>query len=314
VSIENPVDTVIRLLKDNVRVEKADGSPANITVSREWVNQEALQKSVDGQITVGLLETVDNKLELTGRLRRRLVNLRVNVWSLDPQLRFKMVEEVNRVIRRNRVKPTDFLLDFYGVNRASGTHKAYKAAVLSDLPPNDSRWTELLDANYELLWQSDDRRYEVAANSLFPMMLFRFKINAKETSVRKIVLLFEGYGTCPYGNGVSIRVWNHVAQAWQHLQSSYSSSDATLTIALTSNISDYIDDNGYVWLLAKTIYAGTGVSSILYCDYVSCVFAVHGLSYVDVASYRDLDRVDVKPFLYRTEFVLKSWVLEDIGV
>jgi hypothetical protein len=311
--MENPVDTVIRLLKDNMKVEK-DGSPANITVSREWVNQEALQKSVDGHVTVGLLETVDNKLELTGRLRRRLVNLRVNVWSLDPQLRFKMVEEVLRVIRENRVKPTDFLLDFYGVNRASGTHKAYWAGMLSDLPPGDSRWTELLDGNYGQIWKSDDDRFEVSAYGKFALMLFRFKINAKESAVRKIVLLFEGYGTCPYGNGVSIRVWNHVAQAWRHLQSSYSSSDATLTIALTSNISDYIDDNGYVWLIAKTLYAGSDAYSRLYCDYVSCVFAVHGLSYVDVASYRDLDRVDVKPFLYRTEFVLKSWVLEDIGV
>ena len=38
------------------------------------------------------------------------------------------------------------------------------------------------------------------------------------------------------------------------------------------------------------------------------------LAYLDVVSFRDLDRVDVKPFIYRTEFVLKSWLFENLGV
>jgi len=308
--MENPVDTVIRLLTDKISVVKDDGSQAKVSVSREWLSQEALQ-NVDGHVTVGLFEAVDNKLELTGRLRRRLVNLRVNVWSLDSQMRFKIVEEVLRVVRQNRYTPADRLYDFLYVQQGDNTHKAYWATSLSDLPPGDSNWHEFLS---EALRKSDDARFGVSAYAKFALMLFRFKIDVKESLVKKIVLAFEGYGTCPYGNGFSIRVWNHVANAWQHLQSSSSSSDDTLTIALTSNISDYIDDNGYVWLLAKTLYAGTGVFSNLYCDYVSCTITVKGVSYLDVVSYRDVDRVDVKPFLYHTELVLKSWVLEDLEV
>jgi hypothetical protein len=41
---------------------------------------------------------------------------------------------------------------------------------------------------------------------------------------------------------------------------------------------------------------------------------VNGITYCDMASYRNLDRVDVKPFIYRTELVLKSWFIENIGV
>jgi hypothetical protein len=50
----------------------------------------------------------------------------------------------------------------------------------------------------------------------------------------------------------------------------------------------------------------------LYCDYVSCAVTVNGITYLDVVSFRDADRVDLRPFIYRTEFALKSWCFEDI--
>lgn len=99
--VENPVDVVVRLLSENMHVVKEDESLANIQVSREWVSQEALQ-NVDGQVTVGLAECLDTKLELTGKLRRRVLSIRVNVWSRDSQIRNKMVEEVLRIVRENR--------------------------------------------------------------------------------------------------------------------------------------------------------------------------------------------------------------------
>jgi hypothetical protein len=41
---------------------------------------------------------------------------------------------------------------------------------------------------------------------------------------------------------------------------------------------------------------------------------VTGIAYVDVVSFRDVDRVDVKPFVWRTEFTLKTWVFEYVTV
>jgi hypothetical protein len=102
--MESPVDTVIRLLSQNMHVVKKDGSLASIVVSREWVDRE-LFKNVDGQITVGLAESRDTKIEMSGRLRRRVCSLRVNVWSQDAYIRQKMVEEVNRIVRQNRNSP-----------------------------------------------------------------------------------------------------------------------------------------------------------------------------------------------------------------
>ncbi|MGB9672425.1 MAG: hypothetical protein ACPLZY_04685 [Candidatus Norongarragalinales archaeon] len=102
--MENPVDTVVRLLSQNMHVVKKDGSLASIVVSREWVDRE-LFKNVDGQVTVGLAESRDTKIEISGRLRRRVGSLRINVWSQDAYIRQKMVEEVNRIVRQNRNNP-----------------------------------------------------------------------------------------------------------------------------------------------------------------------------------------------------------------
>jgi hypothetical protein len=41
---------------------------------------------------------------------------------------------------------------------------------------------------------------------------------------------------------------------------------------------------------------------------------VSGIAYVDVVSFRDVDKVDVKPFVWRTEFTLKTWVFEYVTV
>ena len=84
---------------------------------------------------------------------------------------------------------------------------------------------------------------------------------------------------------------------------------------MLANLPDYIDAEGYVWFLARTTNPSDGlVPAVLQCDYVSCAVTVNGITYCDVASYRNLDRVDVKPFIYRTELVLKSWFIENIGV
>ena len=111
--IEDPAVTVARLLKTNMRVVKDSGALASVEVSGEWQNNDAL-KVGDGQVTVGLAETADQKLELTGKIRRRTAVLRVNVWATDKPnadengklMRQKIVDEVNRIIRQNRTSQT----------------------------------------------------------------------------------------------------------------------------------------------------------------------------------------------------------------
>jgi len=321
--IEDPVETVVRLLSKNMWVVKEDGSLASILVSKEWYDRE-LFKNYDGQITVGLVESRDTKVELSGRIRRRLGSLRVNIWTTDKEgssdsgklMRQKMVEEINRIIRQNRNKPNETLYYFAGVGQATGTHKAYNAGSASEPAPNHVNWTELTNTDYEKIWYSDDQRYSKShnVNGEYALMLFRFKIDSREKAAKKIVLAFEGYGTAPVGNGVTIKVWNHVASAWQNAQSGTGGADETITITVTMSIPDFIDNDGYVWLLARTANPSDGSTpAVLYCDFCSCTFTVNGITYLDIVSYRDADRVDVKPFIFRTEFTLKSWSFEDIG-
>jgi len=322
--IEDPVTTVIRLLSKNMRVVKENNAIANIYVSKEWYDRE-LFKNYDGQITVGLAESRDTKIEMSGRIRRRLGALRVNVWATDRAatsdpgrlMRQKMVEEVNRVIRQNRTIPNRTIYDFAGLGYPSGDpHKTFQAGASSELIPGAAGWTELTNLEYQKIWYSDDDRYNKShnVNGEFALMLFRFKVESRRQVVKKIVLAFEGYGAAPAGNGVTIKVWNHVSEAWEQAQTGTGGADETLTITLTLNIVNFIDANGYVWLLARTTNPSNDTTpAILYCDYVSCTVTVNGITYLDIVSFRDADRVDTKPFIFRTEFQLKSWMFEDVG-
>jgi len=322
--VESSVDTVMRLLSKNMRVIKEDGALAKIIVSKEWFDRE-LFKNADGQITVGLIQSEDEKVEMSGRIRRRLARVRVNVWAVDKPdivdsgrlMRQKMVEEVNRVIRQNRTIPNRTIYDFAGLGYPSGDpHKAFQAGASSELIPGAAGWTELTNLEYQGIWYSDDNRYSKShnVNGEYAFMLFRFKIESREQAVKKIVLAFEGYGAAPAGNGVTIKVWNHVSEAWEQAQTGTGGADETLTITLTLNIVNFIDANGYVWLLARTTNPSNDTTpAILYCDYVSCTVTVNGITYLDIVSFRDADRVDTKPFIFRTEFQLKSWMFEDVG-
>jgi hypothetical protein len=228
----------------------------------------------------------------------------------------KFVEEVNRVVRQNRSKPNETLYDFFDTGPPTQTHKVYRSN--SEISPYDSGWVELSSEQYQQLWYSDDDRCQVSygENGDYAVMLFRFKVESREKTVKKIALAFEGYGTAPSGDGVSVKVWNHEAGAWQSAQmGGAGGTDETITLTLASDLPDYIDDEGYVWFLARTLYASDGSTpAVLYCDYVCCTVTVNGITYCDIAGFRNLDRVDVKPFIFRTEFTVKSWFFENIGV
>jgi len=320
---EDAATTVARLLRTEMRVVKDDGALATVSVTSEWQNTDAF-KSCDGQVTVGLAESTDQKIELSGKTRRRLSFLRVNVWVTDKPgtseagrvMRGKIVEEVNRVVRQNRSKPNETLYDFFNAGPTTQAHKAYSSN--GEAAPDVSGWTELSSGQYQQLWYSDDDRCQISygGNGEYAVMLFGFKVESREKTVKKIALAFEGYGTAPGGDGVSVKAWNHIAGAWQNAQTGGAGgTDETITVTLASDLPDYVDDTGYVWFLARTLNASDGATpAVLYCDYASCAVTVNGITYCDVAGFRNLDRVDIKPFIFRTEFTVKSWFFENIGV
>jgi len=320
--VENPVDTVIRLLSSNMHVVKEDGSLASVLVSKEWYRRE-LFKNVDGQATVGLAETIDNKVEISGKLRRRLGTLRVNVWAVNKegssdsgiQIREKTCEEINRIVKQNRNKPNETVYDFLGLGSTSTTHKAFCAASSSELVPTDVSWMELGSSDYEKLWYSDDERFtkSTSVNGEYALMLFRFRIAPKPAVIKQLTLAFEGSGQAPI-TGFVLKIWNFTSQTWVSGVSYTLPDETALALTVSSGFDDYVDAEGYVWLLAKTRgFSDSETPAVLNCDYAKCTVAVNGITYLDVVSFRDLDRVDTSPFIYRTEFVLRSWLFEDVG-
>jgi hypothetical protein len=306
-------------------VTKDNGNLASILATREAYDRELL-KQYDAQITVGLDSSQDQKLELAGRLRRRYMVFRCNSYSTDKTapgsdsgkvMRDKVTAQINAIIRENRNLPYQTIYNFNGLGYPSGDpHKAFSGAETSEPIPSSGAWAELTTAEYEKLWSSDDVRHSKSTSVLnkYAMMLFRFKIGPREQCVKKIVLSFEGYGTAPVNDGAAIKVWNHVASAWQLAQIGMGSGDETLTITISSGWTDFIDSDGYVWLLARTTNPSNGSTpAVLYCDFVQCTIQVYGISHCDIIAYRNIDVTDVKPYLFRAEFLLKGWLFESIS-
>ncbi|MCW4005364.1 MAG: hypothetical protein NWF04_02005 [Candidatus Bathyarchaeota archaeon] len=320
--IEDPTVTLTRLLDKNIRVVNDDGSLAKICVSPEWVDREPL-KNVDGQVTVGLESSEDQKLSLSATLRRRVGYERVKIWVSDKagfdgrKVRNKLRQEVNRVIREKRTKPNETVYNYVNVGSDVAGNGAYYAESAYELTPDDNSWTEFSASDYEKLWQSDDNRFSFSQSDddSYSQLLFRLKVESNKKTVKKISLKFEGYATAPGGNGVTVKVWNSQTSEWQNTQTGTGAGDEELTIVVESSVSDFVDSDGYVFLLAKSLYPSNGASAaVVFCDFVDCLVAVEGICYVDVVSYRDVDELRVKPVVWCTLFVVKTWLFENITV
>jgi hypothetical protein len=320
--IEDAQTTIARLLKHNLRVVKDNDGLANINVGDEFQQTDAL-KGYDGQITVALADSSDQKLELSGKTRKSLQTLRVNVWATDFShsenarlMRSKLVEEVNRAIRQNRSNPNQTVYSLVGCGNGGQACKAFQSTA--EHAPGHSSWVEFSSLGYQQLWYSDDTRIQVSSslNGEYAVLMLGFKLESRKQTVKKIVLAFEGYGSSPNGDVVTVKAWNNAQTSWQNPQTQEGTGqDHTVIITLTQNLADYIDSNGYVWLTAQTASPSNGsTSAVLNCDYASCTVTVNGITYCDISSYRQLDLTEVKPFIFRTEFTIKSWFFENTGV
>jgi hypothetical protein len=305
---------------------KDSGSFAKILITTQIFDREFLREN-DAHITLALEQSLDQKLELAGRLRRRSVVIKSTIWTVDKSapdadpgqvMRDKIIIKINTIIRERRNLPNQAPYNFLGLGWPEGDpHKAFQGGAGAELEPGVAGWTELSSSEYAKIWRSDNDRYSKShsVNNEYALMLFRWKIDAREDVLKQIVLAFEGYGTSPGGNGVTIKMWNHVSAAWEQAQTGSGSGDEIITITVSENCGNFVDSNGYVWLLARTTSPSNGVSpAVLYCDFVECTIQVNGLAFCDVVGYRHAPiNTDVKPYLFQTEFTLKGWLFESIS-
>jgi hypothetical protein len=332
---ENPVITVLRLIESRIRVVKDDGGLARVLCSQANYDRELL-KDYDAQITVSKTSEPcqAQKHTLDGKLRRRIYSLRATITTVDKPsassdvgrvMRDKALEQLLLIIPENRNLPYRTIYNFYPIDSTSTTHKAYDATATTEPEPSNPVWTELSNVEYANLWASDDLRNSKSAtgNGEFAFMLFHFKIGSKTGETRneprkqclkRLVLAFEGFGLSPTGNGVALKVWDNLAGAWSNPQTGVLGTDETLTITLTSNLTNYVNDDGFLYLMARTTNPSDGVSpATLYCDFVQATIDVRGITFCDVHSYRDVDVTEVKPFLYTEEIVIVAWLFESVA-
>lgn len=328
---ENPMSTILRLIDNRIVVVKDNASRAAIKCSEENYDRELL-KDKDAQITCSLQSNEDRRLTLNGKVRQRVANLKVvgvcsnkEMPSADSgrKLRDKISEQLYAIIRECRQTPYETTYNFYTLGYPEGDpHKAKDAAAATELVPSSTTWTELSATNYAKIWSNDNIFHSKATSTAtqYPQMLFRLKIGKKEnydlqpleTCIKQIVLTFVGYGLAAGGKGVTFQVWNDTTNAWTNPQTGTAGSKETLTITLTTSLTDYVDSDGYCWVLARTTNPSAGAATTLYCDFAQCVIQVKGLTYCDVVSYSNEDVVDVKPNLYKTTFMLRGWLIESI--
>jgi len=206
--------------------------------------------------------------------------------------------KIQRAVEEDVTHKLAVVLSYLGVKQAdSGSHEAHHHSAASE--PSPPFGAELTDSEYDQIARSDDTRFSrsTTVNLEHAMMLFRFKCGFAEADVKKIVVKFEGYGTAPAGNGVTMKIWDHVSSAWSNEVSGTAGTDETLTITLTANLGNYIDDDGYIWVLVRTTNPSDGTTAAeLFCDYASC-FVSQAKFTVDHTpiSDRDMDGVADEP-------------------
>ena len=333
--VENPVVTILRLIESRIRVVKDDGGLASVLCSQANYDRELLK---DNDVQITLSKTSEpcqyQKHTLDGKLRRRIYSLRATVVTVDKPvpgsdsgkiIRDKVLEQLLLVIPENRNLPNRTIFYYYPLYDTSTTHKAHATATHAEPQPSSPSWIELNNTEYPKLWARDDNRYSKSTNepNEYALMLFRLKIASKHGETRneprkqclkQVTLSFEGYGTAPVGNGVTLKVWDNSAGSWSNPQVGTAEIDENLTITLTSNLPSYVNDEGFIYLMAKTTNPSEELSpAVLYCDFVQATIDVWGVSFCDVHSHRDVDVVDVKPFLYKEEIQLLAWLFESIA-
>ncbi|MCJ7763190.1 hypothetical protein MUP38_07040 [Candidatus Bathyarchaeota archaeon] len=341
--LENPVTTILRLLKTKVSVIRNNASVASILYSPEHYDREFM-KTYDAVVTLGLESEDINKVNLASTIRWRMIYLRCLIHTVDRtiqidparEMRDKTLAGILAVIQANRNLPYQTIYNFDGLGYYSTTHKAYEGADATELAPNSTVWTELSVADYQHFWTSNNDRHtkSTTSNTKYSQFLFSFKVGknttsttiseleAREQCLKKLVLTFEGYGTGaqpgltpPPTPGITFKIWDHSTSAWTHTQTGTSSAvDEVTTITLTADLINHVDANGYLHVLVRSTYPSNGSDpSSITGDFVECTLQVTGLTFCDVLSFRELNDTNAKPYLWKTELKLKGYMFETVS-
>jgi len=109
-SVEDPKETLKALIRENITLFKDDGTtPASILVADEF--NEDFWRKYDVIITVSLQTQHDKLLNLSSTYKETVSVYRISVWTRSrtdingQSMRWKAVQEINRIINENMRNP-----------------------------------------------------------------------------------------------------------------------------------------------------------------------------------------------------------------
>ena len=154
----------------------------------------------------------------------------------------------------------------YDFNDATN-NKAYEGAEMARPPWKLEIGTEISSANYFNISKLDGRIAQFSsgmlANGPSEYHRFRFKIFESPATLSQIYVEHDGYGDSKQP-GLQLFIWNYNTSSWQYLADhNYVSAVGVANATISKNLSNYIDSEGYLNLLAQT-KANVGSCPFLY--------------------------------------------------
>lgn len=124
---------------------------------------------------------------------------------------------------------------------------------------------EFAAEEYQNISARDDR-WAYSSTSSYDYHRFKFTIDEAVQSITQIYVEHEGYAYSPEGDeyGVKLYIWNCKDLKWESVGRHNASSDAILSGSFTSDLSRYVDQNGYLQLLAEEDTSLPGSCPFLY--------------------------------------------------
>lgn len=134
-----------------------------------------------------------------------------------------------------------------------------KAYSMKGIPSSatDSSLTLATESTKYKAENKDNSRFETnlaSADGEYDSQVFEFTISENENSVSKLDFYWEGYGDTFSGFRTSLKVWNFFTSSWQQLDDKdfTTDSDGDLEGALNTNLVNYINEDGKVYVLIST--------------------------------------------------------------
>lgn len=119
--------------------------------------------------------------------------------------------------------------------------------------PGSASWTEATLAQKSAISYIDSNRWETKQtmnHNQTDYQMYRFNVMRAVNDITNLTATWVGYGENTTNYDVYLYIWNIYSNSWEQLDVKHLTSDGTLNSSLTSNIGNYVDTSGFVYIAA----------------------------------------------------------------